>query len=500
MIRKILFGSFANLFSIVVVMAAGLVRSALAVRYLVPAEAGVWFLFLNVITLISFCDFGLSPTLSREIGFAFKKKNAAVRISNLFVTVRALVNFVSLISVFLLSCFGFFYLRHLPLDVQLMKHVLYAFVIFSMGIVIQFQANPYLAVIYGVGNVATERYIRAIGPLLGTLLSAVFVIKFHSGLYGLVAGYFGQTFIIYIVSRGFLRKSVKLSQNRQFLPVIFRRILEPSLQWAIMSIGATLIFQTSNLIIAYLLGVQFVAQFAILLQIFTLIMTLAGIVGYVITPLIAQAKSRHDYTQIHYYFSLSARSSTAIAIVLAIFVYFFIRPIVQIWLGHDFVVNQNALLILLTVSVLEAHHVSCAIVAMATGYVKFAAIAMIGGILNLILSFIFIHYWGILGGALAIFISQLLTNNWYAVLIPIKILQYPLKSYVLNVILPLLIFFIYVELAVCVTSNIINLRNQYLHLLVAIIAVCMLVFVGAWLFLLSGKEKQTMKAKILEVI
>jgi len=494
MIKKILFGSVANLISIIVLTIATLARSALAVRYLSVDEAGFWFLFLNIITFTSFCDFGLSPALSREIGFSSKKKYNSLRISNLFFTVKRIVSYVSLISIVILFCFGYFYIRNLAVDTSILKHIFYAFALCGVGIIIQFQANPYLAVIYGVGSIAAERYIRAIGPVLGIIISMLLITKVQCGLYGLAIGYAVQAISIYILSRCFLYKKINIIKNGRYLKVIFQRILQPSLQWTFMGIGATLIFQTSNFVIAHFMGVKYVTQFSILFQIFSLILTLAGIIGYVITPLVAQAKGLNDNKKINYYFLLSVRSSTAIAIFLSTSLYFFIDDIVRIWLGSGFVINKNALLILLAVAILEANHVSCAIIAMATGYVKFALIALIAGILNLFLSFLFIPYYGVSGAALSIFVSQILTNNWYVVWISLKKLVIPTKDYI-NILSRLLLFFIYIIIInICINFLVYNIIHTYMKL--CLIGLYEILFLSPGIiFLLSTKEKQYIKSK-----
>ena len=496
MLKKIAYGIIANLCFIFATMFASVIRSALAVRYLPKTEAGIWFLFLSIIVLVSFCDFGLSPTLSREIGLASKKLNRSIRISNLFFTVRRLIIFISLFAMFCLTCFGYFYLYNLPFNHEQMYRVLLAFVMFGVGILIILQANPYLAVIYGVGNVATERSIRALGPLIGVVISYILVVKQSYGLYGLVFGYLFQVCSIYLLARYFVFSKVKLSKCGKYVRIIIKRIFEPSMQWTIMSIGAILIFQSSSFIIAYLIGVKYVAQFAILLQIATVIITIAGISSYVLVPFVAQAKGRGDIKTIYQFITLSSRVSGGIALVLAVFFYFFIVTVTRVWLGPNFTVNQNALLFLLIMAVLEVQHVACASIAMATGYVKFAVIALISGVLNFILSFIFIHCWGITGAAASIFISQLLTNNWYAVFISLKKLNYSIKKYFVNVIVPLLLFFVYTLLVVYGVYHLVILENIYLYLSVSIIIIAVFVCVGAWYLLLYVNERAFLMSKV----
>ena len=460
-LRKILCGSVASFVAIIVLMAATLVRSAVAVRYLSTEMAGFWFLFLTIITLTAIGDFGLSPSLSREVGLAAKKTANSLRISNLFCTIKTIVNYVSLIVMMILCGCGYFYLRHLGVAASNFNHIFYAFVICSISIIVQFQANPYLAVIYGLGNVAAERGIRALSSILGVATSLLLV---QYGLYGLSMGYLVQTLVSYGLSRYLLQQKITTLSRGKYLTVVLKRIWSPSWQWAIMNIGIMLIFQVSSFVITHVMGIGQVTQFAILLQIFSLILALAGMVSYVIVPLVTQAHSFNDHQKIRHYFFLSVRSSVAVAMISATGLYFFIDDVVRVWLGNNFVINKTALVILLIAAILEANRAACALIVMATGYVKFATITIITGLLNLALSLLLVPNYGITGAAIAIFLAQILANNWYAVWLAVKKLTIPM-GYYCNTLCYLGLFLVYIVIInLGISWFTVNIENSYIKL------------------------------------
>jgi hypothetical protein len=51
-----------------------------------------------------------------------------------------------------------------------------------------------------------------------------------------------------------------------------------------------------------------------------------------------------------------------------------------------------------------------------------------------------IHFEGIAGAAIAIFISQLITNNWYVVYVSLRFFKIDIKTYVARGFIPLIIF------------------------------------------------------------
>ena len=499
MLKKMFFSGVASVAYMIIAIVVAILQSALAVRFFPKTEAGVWFLLLNIIVICAFFDFGLGPTLSREIGFAYKKNDYAQQISNLFFTIRKIIYLISIFIVIALILFGYIYLDHLPISPYRINHILYAFIIFSIGVIIRFQANPQLAVIYGFRYAYIERFIVSIGAIIGVIIG-ITLIFLQFGLLGLTIGYLCRALSIYLLARWFVICKIKIVPQGTFHKSIAKKIIEPCMQWSIMNVGALLIFQTSNFIIAYYLGMQNVAQFAVLMQIFTAIFTVSMIVSFVLTPYMSKTYGEKNYLLLQKFLVISVRLSVAIAIIFAIYFCFYIGQVIQLWLGSKFIIHQKTFILLMLVLILEVQHVAFAAAAMAAGYIKFAVIAMLAGILNVILSLIFVYKFGIFGVALALFISQILTNNWYVVKKSLSYFRYPVLSYLKQIIFPLVVFFVYILIATFMVHKMVIFNNRYVALSFGIILIAILSIIGMYCILLSPAEKLFLKQKMLSRI
>jgi hypothetical protein len=76
---------------------------------------------------------------------------------------------------------------------------------------------------------------------------------------------------------------------------------------------------------------------------------------------------------------------------------------------------------------------------MAAGQIVFVRAALASGVLNIMLAVVLAPRWGLIGIALAIAISQLLTNNWYAPYITIRFFGVRIAVLVREVWLPMIV-------------------------------------------------------------
>ena len=86
---------------------------------------------------------------------------------------------------------------------------------------------------------------------------------------------------------------------------------------------------------------------------------------------------------------------------------------VNLWLGPNHFIGFGAVWVLLTMMLLEAHHLAVATATMATGKIVFVVPALLAGVINIVVSVFLAHRLGVVGVALGTLLAQLVTNNWY---------------------------------------------------------------------------------------
>ncbi|MBN1684170.1 MAG: hypothetical protein JW855_01860 [Gammaproteobacteria bacterium] len=485
MLKKIFLGGIANIIWLITIICVGLTQSAIVVRYLTSYDAGIWFVFLSIGTVFTYCDFGMQPTLSREIGFAYKKINIQDRVCNLFRTINWLTIYIILSLVVLTSIvlpIYYFFISHFS------KTILLAFLFFSLGALIRLKANPYLAVIYGFRHIGIERLIRSLALILGVIFAFLFLLL-HYGLIGLSLAWCIQNLSLYVISRIFITYKSLLIKKGYFLPLIVKRIVNPCFQWFLTSFGALFIFQIPNFFLAKILGPSVVPQYSLLYQIISAIISFSIILQTITIPFISKLYGMRKFKKVRQFLIFNTKYGVAIAISLSLFVWFNIQNIMYIWTSNRIPLDQPTLFILLITCVLEVQHVTAAQTAMASGYVKFAKPSIISGVINLILCAPFIKYLGVTGAALSITISQLLTNNWYSVLISLRFLKIPLKEFLFQSALRNMIYLLLGYLVSLIWYFFFFIKNPYYALIINIIYTTICFSILIFLILFSRKEK-----------
>ncbi|MCF6764288.1 oligosaccharide flippase family protein [Thiotrichales bacterium 19S3-7] len=435
--KSISFGVFSSFIAYAMLLFGSVVQSAFVIRYLSTVDAGIWFLFLGIFTFINLCDFGLSPTLSRELGLASYKRNRVYRERLLYTTVLKLNHILSIL-VCLGLCIIFLYIYF---QKNIEPHVIYAFILFSLAVIVRFLTNPPMAFIYGYGHVSMQKWLLAMTSAINAFLGAL-VLWYGGGLISISATYLASFTLLFLTASLYVRYHFKMRITKMALQItVIKRLLEPCLQWTIMSLGAVLILQIDTFVVAGIVGIAEVAAFAVIKQLCTAMMGLSSIFNAASVPFISMKKGHSDEQGVYRLFLFNVKFASMLAVFTAIFIIFNHQQVGHFWLGKDFQFNFALLVIMFITTILEAHHVSCAQVTMASGYVKFARIALIGGVVNIILSLTLAHYYGVIGVGAALLIAQLLTNNWYVVKVSLRFLKISYKNYFILV-LQLIIYLV----------------------------------------------------------
>ena len=479
-IKKIFSGGIAGVANVIINMLCQVVTSAIAVRYLSAGAAGVWFVFLSIGAFITYCDFGISQTLSREIAFADKKSNPIIRINNLYRSITTLVYWI-LLAVLCLGVLALFLLDFLSVYPAT---ILLALSMYFFAILLRVSANPQLALVYGSKHVATERMIRSSAAIVGTLLIWVFTAR-DPTLLSMALGLLCQYVVLKLLSHFFIARLKLISGFGVNLKLIWRRFYEPCRQWTFMALGALLIFQPAVMVIAKVVGVAKVPAFSLPSQIMSALIAVALMVNLALSPTISSLYKQGKIDFLKKILILDVNISVAIAITMSCVVGYNLPLIMSLWVGHSVVIDGRLFLLFAVVGILEVQHVTAAQFAMATGYIKFSRISLISAGINICLVYPAVYFLGIFGGILAIFVSQLTTNNWYAVFVSIRQVRLSTRRFFKSSSLLLVIF-----LLLQVAGNQLLLKlgfSRWLHFSIAL-GWGVLVFFGLFLqqFLTDG--------------
>jgi O-antigen/teichoic acid export membrane protein len=415
--RSILHGVLGSVVLTAIGIATSFVQFRVLINALPQSEVGLWFLFLSIGGYLLFFDLGISPTLGREISFCLGDTTLgeSERIERVGSLIRSCVGAFAAIAALLLvvgTAGGWAYLRTVT-PISLLNQIRWAWVIFVIGTALSIVGEVWLASLFGMGRIATEKLVRSVGPVLWLILTIV-ALRTGRGLPGLAVAWLVQavvTRLIAMIALSRIQPSV-LSVGR-FEFALIRRMAIPSMKYAGTMLGGILILQTDNIVIASMLGTSEIPGYQAVAKLVTLMMSLSMMLVVTSVPFVSKAHATHDVMEIRRLLNRSLRFSLSIMVVIGCFVACFADRIIGMWLGAEHFVGFGVVWALVTVMLLEGHHTAMAAVTMATGRLPFVAPALIAGVLNIGASVYLARHHGLLGVALGTLCAQVVTNNWY---------------------------------------------------------------------------------------
>ena len=496
--QKILHGVTSAFLLTLVTTLLALFQFRLVFVFLNYQVAGICFLFLTIGAYITFFDMGLNPTIGRELSLLtgandINETRTHTGIVNLATTCGRLVQILAGLAFLLSLLLGHFFFQSIAPNID---HAVIniAWGIFALGCSFDIVSGANLAMLYGMGNVASERLTRTLALIAGFICMLVFL-KLGFGIIGLSLAWLIQKIISIIVAKYLLNKNfpffreikgVKFQQN------IAKKIVMPSLKWAAMGFGAILILQTDNIVIAEMIGTQAIPNYAAVAKITTLLMTLSLMLSNSSTPFLSGLFAADNFEQFNVLMLRNVRYGMALMIALVAFIGVYGDMVTNVWLGKGHFVGFPVLWTLLVMTLLEVHHVILASATMATGKIVFAPMALLAGILNIVFSVLFVNYLGLWGVALGTMVAQILTNNWYAPYVTLKLFKIKFGDYFLKVFMPVLVVLAMSLLANTLLRQYVQLVNGLSTLIISAFISFLISAVFASVLLLTASERKAL--------
>lgn len=425
---------------------------------LLPREvAGLWLLFWSFGSYLAFFDLGVGPTLSREVSFLAHDPDRHPRIADLVVTCLRIYLTVCGVLLGVALGLGYLLLPTLKLTAVSLTDAFLAWALFAGGACVNLLGNVSFAVLTGEGHVATERLTRAVSMAVWLCLSA-FALTSGYGLTGLAIAWLVNACLGRLLAVLAVTLSIKGLRLRAgvWRGDLARRLASPSARWALTQLGALLILQTSNVLIAWSLGPSAIPSFEAASRVIMAVGTLALLGTNASVPFYSRAFAANDLPALrHLLFRNVQQGFITMAAAVGVLV-FFAPDLFKTWLGHGNFAGYAVIMTMAVMMTLEVHHVAHASLVMASGHIPFVRMALIAGVLNLLLSYVLVQSLGLWGAALGTMLAQICTNNWFAPHISLRRLGIGTLSY-LGTMLPrlalLLLAFVGVEAVVSMATQ-----------------------------------------------
>lgn len=311
----------------------------LTLNYLGAERYGLWMTISSVIAMMSFADFGIGNGLMNAVAEAYgKDDNDALKrhIANAMVILSIIACIILLVffAVYSFLDWGAFFNVSSPHAIQESGPALAIFVIcFALGV----PASIVQRVQMGLQQGFASSLWQAGGSILGLLLTML-VIYLKGGLSWLVLALAGAPVIVLLLNGMdffFFRRRDLLPNLLQISKPGMKRILYGGMLFFVLQFTVAVAYASDNLIIAKVLGVTYVAQYAVVSKLFEGLLMVQGLAIMPLWPAYAEAKARGDKTWIRKTLSKSIWLTLLIIIPIALFLVIFNKQIFSIWVGSE---------------------------------------------------------------------------------------------------------------------------------------------------------------------
>jgi O-antigen/teichoic acid export membrane protein len=328
-------------------LGAMLISVPLTLGYLGPERFGLWMAISAVIAMLGFADFGLGNGIMNAVSHASGRNDKHAiheSVSNGFIMLAAVGGLILFIFIAVY--------RHVPWPSVF--NVSSATAALESGPVVLVLVCCFIATLplgatqkiqLGLQQGYWSNLWEAVGSVLG-LLGIVVAIQLQAGLQWIALSMAGVPLIFRAINTlvffGYQEKMLRPRFGHLNFDVI-RRLVRTGFLFFVLQLAVIVGFQSDNIIIARILGVEAVAGYDVALKLSTLPAMFIGLVVVAQWPAYGEALTRGDSDWIRRTFIRTIRLSLLFAVPFALVLFTCGDTVIRAWAGPE-VVPSTALL------------------------------------------------------------------------------------------------------------------------------------------------------------
>lgn len=479
-------------------------------RFMGKEELGLWFLLGNSQAFLGLLDMGIAPTLTRHIALAKGKSGAdpgveltdesKQHIGDLVVTGRIILQWLAVAVFFIAWASGYGLIGQLELKEVSPQTVFWAWTLMCVGYAVGVWVSYLDCWLAGIGYVGWDSVIMAAVSLL-TILSSIGAVLLGGGLLMLAVISVVSGLIQRFAILGFIRWRAPevLAIPGKWNAELAKAMVKPSLYCWLTSLGMFLILKTDQYFIALVSGTKEIPSYNAAYQLASNLRNIAVSFSLASSSFLSQMWQAGELTAIH---KIVIRNCRMGLIIMGCGVSFLLisgKEVTNLWLGENVFVGYEVLATFCVMFTFEVQNVCLMYSARATENEEYALSSLGAGVLNIIFTLMLIKPLGLWGVAMGTLLSQMLTNNWYAVYKPLLRLRLSFKDYTNQVLLLWLLALIFSLLNSFMVKDSLIINNYSSPWTTVIItaAVCGFIFsVTLWTMILSKQQKDKIFRKL----
>ena len=438
--QRMLFGIVSGWGSQLFSLCLGLFTYPLFFRYLPHEELAVWLFFLGTSVFINLADFGFSPVLGRHLAFELGKgdRTASQNIegaAHFFSLARHVSSFTAAFLFLILLGVGGFFLYLMDLPETLLKPAFLGWVVYTLSQAVSCHFRYLETTLNGYGEVGWQNLLQVVVQVLALLGYFTVLTLNLGGILALATVFLARSLLL---AGGFRllvawRLSPGVIQPVKVAWSDLKPHIRPALDLFLITLGAFLILNTNQYFIVLFIGADALPDYSAACRLIQVVYTFATTASLICTPFISRLSASGQIQSVHKLLMVNTTVGMLIQLAGVCMIAVFGDYLLAFWIGPGHFVGWPIIWVLCLLFTLENHHVIFARFGMNFRTdPSWGKVSVIAGLLNLILSYVGGCCLGLLGIAMATMVTQMLTNNWYAIWKTLRIVGLKFSDYIRN--------------------------------------------------------------------
>jgi O-antigen/teichoic acid export membrane protein len=391
---------------------------------------GIWILVSVFSGYYGMMDLGLSTATQRYIAQAIGK-GAESEINQIISTAIISYSFLAFM-VLLLGGVGYiaipFIFKWKPEDINLLRG---CFLVMLGGLTISFPFRSFTGLLGAALRQDISAKVDMLYVFAKTVGTILVVLKGYSILYiayvTAIVDVLYYVFIVYLVHQVYttLRISFKLISV-----VMVKKLFKYTFFSFINKVSDLLKFRVDNVVISMFLLISDVTIYNVAFRLFEYFNEIiVSAVGFS-DPYFSRYEGAGNYTKLSMVFGYFTKISTILSVFIGVSLLLYGKYFILCWVGNDFVSSYSILICLVIPGMLIAMQDPLRRIFFATSkHHMLAYISLIEGAVNVILSVIFVQFYGLIGVALGTAIPSVITALFIIPFYGCSIMELSLKNY-----------------------------------------------------------------------
>jgi O-antigen/teichoic acid export membrane protein len=411
--EKLLKSSIFRVIEIVTVTLISLALTPYLIKHLGDENYGLWLLILSTLGWFNFIDLGFASAVKREIAIALEKRDNQ-RINIVFSVAVVLFGTLGVVAA---SCILILALvpELLGITIESQETAAIALSILAIKVLLDFIMNSF----HGFFTAYLRMDIDANISLLNTMIKSalVFYLIVDLNIYGAVIATIAADIVAHCLKVYYAKKlnnGFKFSLKFVSFNEI-KHLFSYSKHLVAAGIANTILKRSDPVVISHIMGLKFVALYGVINnlinQIESLVIAIVGVFNPMLNRLVARNGAIDDVFKhiVDVNFFVVILLYTPLAILAEDFIF--------LWIGSEYAQYASLASILGFAYICKSISRPIGAVLLAQANHKLmSVVSLFGALLNISLSIIFAHQWGLFGVAIAtaisFFISEVVLNLW----------------------------------------------------------------------------------------